>query len=125
MEWGGIGGGVYTMKKRIQRYKGRKLLRWRTKSEKWYKLQSELFFLFEIHIIRYFFIYVGNFQVPPERNHPTQSANFYPKSQFDLRPYYINLLKIAQSPLHNPGGMQIMKSLWICQCIFLILIKLL
>ena len=53
----------------------------------------------------------------------TQRANCHPKSQYDLSPCYINLLKNGSiPPLHHPGGegMQTMKSLWICQCIFLV-----
>ena len=45
-----------------------------------------------------FFIYVGNFQVPSKKITPTQSANSHPKSQFDLSPYYINLVKNGSFP---------------------------
>ena len=38
------------------------------------------------------FIYTGNFQVSPEKNHYTQKLNPHPKSQFVLSSYYINLL---------------------------------
>ena len=48
-----------------------------------------------------FFIYVGNFQVPPEKVTSTQSTNSYPKSHFDLSPYYINL-KIGSIPSPSP-----------------------
>ena len=36
---------------------------------------------------------------------PTQSANSHPKPQFDLNPYYKNLLKNGSPPpLNHPGG---------------------
>ena len=68
-----------------------------------------------------FFVYAGNFQVPPEKKSPpprkpipTQNPNFTHKPSE----------KWLSPPLHHPGGMQTMKSPWICQCIFLIAIKL-
>ena len=48
--------------------------------------------MFEIHI-DYFLYKQGIFKSHLKKNYPTQSANSYPKSQFDLGPYYTNLLK--------------------------------
>ena len=42
--------------------------------------------------------YTGNFQVPPEKNHPHLKCQFPPKSQFDLSPSYVNILKNGSAP---------------------------
>ena len=84
---------------RIQRQTTRKLLGQGTKSEKWWKLQLEYFFLsfflffcFLRFIFIIFYIYTGSFQVLPKKITPSQSANSHPKfQQFDLISYYINL----------------------------------
>ena len=88
-------GVVYTVPW-VQIENTRKLLGQVNRSE---KLQSELqskflFFLFEMICI----FYTGSFPVSPEKTTPTKSANSHPKSQFDLRPSYINLLKNGSSP---------------------------
>ena len=46
--------------------------------------------------------YTRGFQDPPEKNHPTYSANFHTKSWFDLSPSYINVLKNKLTSPHNP-----------------------
>ena len=55
-----------------------------------------IFYIWDSYLL--FFIYVGNFQVPSKKITPTQSANSHPKSQFDLSPYYINLVKNGSFP---------------------------
>ena len=52
-----------------------------------YKTLSEI----HIHYFSLFFTYTANFQVPPEKPTPIESANFHPKPQSDLSPYYINM----------------------------------
>ena len=44
------------------------------------------------------------FQVPPEKATPTRSANSHPKCQFDVSPYYVNLLKNDSIPPPSPRG---------------------
>ena len=99
--------------------------------QKWEMVESNIrivFFVWDSY--SWYFIYTGNFQVPPEKYHLTQKGNFYPKSQFDLSFWYLNLLKKGSHPLPAtappPSPMEDanMKSLWIGQCIFLIVIKL-
>ena len=98
------GGGLYTpWEIGIQRQTTKKLLVQGTKSEKRQKLQSESFFLVEIHI-HYFYTY-WEFSRPTWKITYTQSANSHPKFQYDLSPYYINLLKNGSiPPFHYPAG---------------------
>ena len=85
----------------------RKLLGLGTKSEKWQKLHGRMvelfFFLFEIDI--YYFLYIhGIFKSHLKK---ITAANSHPKSQFDLSPYYINLLKndsVPPLPPPSPRG---------------------
>ena len=46
--------------------------------------------------------YTGSFQVPPEKITPSQSANSHQKSQFDLSPSYIKLLRNGSTTPPQP-----------------------
>ena len=78
--------------------------------------------LFEIHIQYFslFFIYTGNFQVPPEKIAPTQSTNFHPKSQSDLTPYNVTLKNGSTFPPSSRGDanyeITLDRSLYIFNC---------
>ena len=113
------GWGYIPWKIRIQRQTIRKLLGQRIINEKLQKSQSKSFFC--QRFIFTIFSICTEFSSPTRKKiTPTQGPNSQPKSQFDLRHCYINLLKNDSIA----GGMQTLKSLWICQCIFLIVIKL-
>ena len=77
------------------------------------------FFLFEIYI-HYFYIYTGNFQVPPEKNNLHSNCQFPPKIPIWPKSLlYKPSEKWLNTPIPSPTGHE---NYGICQCIFLVVI---
>ena len=123
---------IYTMKNKNTKTDYQKVFRLRDQKWEMVKITIGIIFLFFVFFgffcLRFIFTILDicrEFSSSTWKNYPIPKCQFPPKIPiWPKSTLHKAFWKCLNSPLHHPGEMQTMKSLWICQCIFLIAIKL-
>ena len=95
---------VYTMENKDTKADYQEVVR--AGEQKWWEMVEItlgiIFFVWDSYSI--FLIYVGNFQVPPEKHHPHLKFQFPPKMPIWPKPLLYKPEKWLNLPFHHPGG---------------------
>ena len=96
--------GVYTMENKDAKTDYQEVVR--VGDQKWETVEITIRIIFFVWDSYSLFLYKQRiFKSDLKKITHTQRTNSHPKSQYDLSPYYINLLKNGSiPPLHHPGG---------------------